>query len=636
MEKRRWAWTLGALAGVLAGCGSESDAADGGRDGLDGSADAECAEGEHRCVGDSVGETCTGGRWGAGVACAETGRVCDEDLGCVLCHPDATRCEGMDVMACGADGDSWVFERTCDFAAGETCDPVSGVCINPCARAAAERSNIGCEYWAVDLDNAENFTDWAAAAQFAVVVANLSDTYQAEVAIDRDLAIPGDPHDLTEVERATLDPGDLYVFRLPRWDVDGDNPEHHDVDPQTTLSRRVYHVTSTIPVVAYQFNTLDQVFSNAASVLLPTTALDTEYYGVLWDPSGPIRLAGISDGNRGYVTIVGVEDDTEVTVTPTYNILAGVGQPEAGILPVDGVPPGEPTIPAGTPAVFTLGRYDVLNLETTLITSYRPPYPDLTGTTVRSNRPVAVFFGVDLAVVGDQILPGDPTPDRPDTCCAEHMEQQATPTSALGQDFVVSRSPIRGTNPTYWIEYDYYRVLAVRDGTHVTSTADEARDFTLNAGEWLQFKSREGFVLHSEPTPVIVAQYIVSQEQVYEWRGSAGGDSDMVYIPPVEQRRNTYIFATGEGFSENWAVVSIPDGVSATIDGDDVAATCSPSYTDGDIGGVTYRAYHCLIGDGRHDVTSVGGEVGVMVFGYYAVGSYQYPAGSEMRRIFFG
>jgi hypothetical protein len=30
------------------------------------------------------------------------------------------------------------------------------------------------------------------------------------------------------------------------------------------------------------------------------------------------------------------------------------------------------------------------------------------------------------------------------------------------------------------------------------------------------------------------------------------------------------------------------------------------------------------------------GVVGVMVFGYYAVGSYQYPAGSEMRRIFFG
>ncbi|MBI5487736.1 MAG: IgGFc-binding protein [Deltaproteobacteria bacterium] len=634
MDVRRWAWAATVLAGLLAGCGSESDQPD-GRDGQDGQdvrdvgGDAECTDGDYRCVGASVAEVCSGGHWGGGVPCEERGEVCETDLGCVLCHPDMTHCEGDDVMVCAEDGRSWVYQNTCDRAAGETCDPVTGVCINLCARAASARSNIGCEYWAVDLDNAENMTDWAAAAQFAVVVANLSDTYQSEVVVDRDLALPGEPNDLEEVERATLDPGDLYIFRLPRWDVDGDNPEHHDTDPQTTLSRRVYHVTSTTPVVAYQFNTLDQVFSNAASVLLPTTALDTEYYGVLWDPSAPLRIAGITDGDRDYVTIVAVEDGTEVTVVPTYEIMAGVGQPEAGILPVDG-------IPAGVEGWYPLDRFDVLNLETTLIPALRPPMPDLTGTTVRSNHPVAVFFGVDLAVVGDQILPGDPTPEEPDNCCAEHMEQQAPPTSALGQNFVVSRSPIRGSEPSYYTEYDYYRILAVRDGTHVTTTADEARDFTLNAGEWLQFKSRDGFIVHSEPTPVIVAQYIVSQEQVYNWRATAGGDSDMVYIPPVEQRRNTYIFATGEGFSENWAVVSIPDGVTATIDGDDVESTCRPSYTDGDLDGSTYRAYHCLIEDGRHDVTSTGGEVGVMVFGYYAVGSYQYPAGSEMRRIFFG
>jgi hypothetical protein len=183
--------------------------------------------------------------------------------------------------------------------------------------------------------------------------------------------------------------------------------------------------------------------------------------------------------------------------------------------------------------------------------------------------------------------------------------------------------------------------MAVRDGTHVATTADEAPDFTLDAGQWLEFKSRDGFIVESDPSPVIVAQYIVSQDQCYIARPGAGGDADMVYIPPVEQRRNTYIFATGEGFSENWAVVSMPDGTSATIDGNDVATTCTPSYVDGDLlnagTGImeTYRAYHCAIADGRHDVTS-DGVVGVMVFGYYAVGSYQYPAGSEMRRIFFG
>jgi hypothetical protein len=111
----------------------------------------------------------------------------------------------------------------------------------------------------------------------------------------------------------------------------------------------------------------------------------------------------------------------------------------------------------------------------------------------------------------------------------------------------------------------------------------------------------------------------------------------MTYIPPVEQRRTNYIFATGVGFSENWAVVSMPEGAAATIDGVDVESSCGAPRTDGELGGVDYRAFYCPISDGRHEVVS--GDttpVGVMVFGYYNAGSYEYPAGSELRRIFFG
>ena len=429
-------------------------------------------------------------------------------------------------------------------------------------------------------------------------------------------------------DQGNLDPGDLHIFYLARLDVDGENAEGIDDDPQTGLSRRVYRIRSSIPVVAYQFNPIEQAFSNAAAVLLPTTALDLEYVGAIWPPANPMQLgAFLPYPNRDAVTVVGVEDGTTVWVTPTHGIFGGVGQPEAGILPIDG-------FDAGVEAEFVLDQFDVLNLENQAMMRLVDPLPDLTGTVVRSSRPVAVFMSVDLAVVGNRTMPDGST----DSCCAEHMEAQVPPTSSMGMNFVVSRSPPRSSNPAEWLEYDTYRILAVRDGTHITTSLTEGDlgDFWLDAGQWREFDSRQGFIVQTDPNPVHVVQYIPARDQCYNWRPSAGGDADMVYIPPVEQRRNTYIFATGEGFSENWAVVSIPDGVSATIDGDDVAATCSPSYTDGDIGGVTYRAYHCLIGDGRHDVTSVGGEVGVMVFGYYAVGSYQYPAGSEMRRIFFG
>jgi hypothetical protein len=619
--------TVALATGGIAACGS-SDDDDVVVDGHDDGAEGECAAGEGRCVSGMVWETCTGGHWGGGVNCEESGDVCVDGLGCVDCYPDHTRCNGNDVEQCGDDGATWTVVDTCDPAAGESCDAASGVCINPCATAAVGHSNIGCEYWAVDLDNAENSVDFAAFAQFAVVVANLSNLYSSEVVIDKDEALVGEPHSFVEVDRATVDSGQLHVFNLPRWDVDGDNAEHKDDDPQTTLSRRVYHITSSTPVVAYAFQPIEQAFSNGAYVLLPTTALDTDYYAVIWPPANFFDMPGALTVNRDYVTIVGVEDGTTVTVTPTHDIFAGVGQPASGILSVDG-------IIAGTPTEFTLGRFDVLNLENDAAHRLLDPIPDLTGTHISSTRPVAVFTGVDLASVGDKTMPDGTT----EACCAEFMGAQLTPTSSLGQNFVVSRSPSRSSNPSEWLEYDYYRVFAVRDGTNVTTTLTEAGldSFTLNAGEWREFSSREGFILQSSPKPVIVAQYLTARDQCYYWRTSAGGDPDMVYIPPVEQRRATYIFGTGVGFSETWAVVSMPDGASATIDGADVASTCTPVYTDGVLDGVTYRAYHCAISEDRHEVLSTGDQpVGVMVFGYYNAGSYQYPAGSEFNRIFFG
>ena len=615
------AWTA---CGSPDGDDNSSDARD------DGTGEAgECRTGEHRCSGGTVFETCTGGRWGGGENCEERGEFCVEDLGCVSCIPDHTRCEGDDVMVCGEDGETWTVGSTCDPAVGETCDPVTGVCINLCGRAAADRSNIGCEYWAVDLDNAENGIDWAARAQFAVVVANLSNTYSSEVVVDRDQAAPGEAQSLVEVDRALVYPGDLAIFRLPRWDADGDNQEGRDDDPQTTLSRRVYRLKSSTPVVAYAFQPIEQAFSNGAYVLLPTTALDTDYYAVIWPPANPMPIPGMLEHpNRDYVTIVGVEDGTTVWVTPAYDIFEGVGQTDAGMLPV-------PAILAGERTEFRLDQFDVLNLETRGMNSLRDQLPDLTGTRVESDRPVVVFTGVDLAGVGDKTMPDGST----EACCAEFMGAQLTPTSSLGQRFVVSRSPSRSSNPSEWLEYEYYRVLAVRDGTNVTTTLGDVGSFTLNAGEWREFSSRDGFILQSDPTPVILAQYLTARDQCYYWRTSAGGDPDMVYIPPVEQRRTTYIFATGEGFSENWAVVSMPDGASATIDGADVATTCTTTYDDGTLDGDTYRAYHCPIADGRHEVDATGDSplpIGVMVFGYYNAGSYQYPAGSDLRRIFFG
>ena len=52
---------------------------------------------------------------------------------------------------------------------------MNGACVDACNDAAASRSYIACEYWAVDLDNAVVADQGAAAAQqYAVVLSNPS------------------------------------------------------------------------------------------------------------------------------------------------------------------------------------------------------------------------------------------------------------------------------------------------------------------------------------------------------------------------------------------------------------------------------------------------------------------------------
>jgi hypothetical protein len=610
------------LAAFAWGCGDDGGGSDDG-----GRPDGEvvgCPEGAWRCSG-VIAERCVGGVWGGARDCSESGQVCAPDLGCTDCIPGHTFCVGDDVYDCGDDGMTSTLVRSCDTASGEVCEEATGICVSPCRDAITSRSNIGCEYWAVDLDNAENSIDDAAARQFAVVVANLGNRYVADVFVEVDDGAPLEAHALRQVDYMSVAPGDLHIFRLPRWDVDGDNAPGVDNDPQTTLSRRVYRIRSTAPVVAYQFNPIEQAFSNSASVLLPTSGLDMQYSVVGWPPANPMAIAGFLDyPNHTYVTIVGVEDGTTIWVRPTYDVMEGVGQ-GTHILPV-------PPFTAGEEYEILLDQFDVLNLQARAMRNLRDELPDLTGTTVRSSRPVAVFTGVDLASVGGRTLPDGST----DACCAEHMEAQIPPTTALGHRFVVSRSPTRSSGS--FREWDHYRVFAVVDGTNVATTDSTAGSFTLNAGEWMEFGTERGFVLTTQDAdhPVHVVQFLTARDQVYEWRPSAGGDPDMMYVPPVEQRRTTYIFTTGERFSENWAVISMPEGASATLDGVDVAGSCRSPLTDGSLEGTTFRAYYCPISDGRHEVEADNPQVGVIVYGYYNAGSYAYPAGAELRRIFLG
>ena len=549
----------------------------------------------------------------------DAGEACGV-AGCT-CAPGRAVCVGNDIHLCNAAGDGSTFRETCP--ADQVCR--TGICQDACAAAREDRSTVGCEYYAVDLDNEYGegaiggfeLND-AASQQFAVVLANPSDV-TVDVEVYRNDAPYGSATTPALVTTHVIAPQALVRIDLPQREVDG-SFEGRNEGPGTFLSSQAYRITTNFPVVAYQFNPIVQDFSNDASLLLPVTGLDTHYRVLGWPTTNPIppppplpAIPGIPDHSS--VTVVGTQPGTTVTVT--------LGGKTVG----DGmsVAPGEP----GDTITVTLGEFDVLNIESRDIPG------DLTGTVVESSAPVAVFSGGErgIAPMDTSRIEAPPGGIPENWCCTEHLEEQVYPTSAWGKNFVVTRSPVRGAS---WREPDIYRVMADKDGTSVTTgLLGPDASFTLNSGEWREMYSSDGFVMRASE-PVSIEQILVSQGWVADWRPGHGGDPSMILFPPYEQYRESYVFLVPDTFSANYVVVAMPEGTNVELDGRDInsdefMALCTYEEV-GDIDGTLYLSVTCPVDGGTHRIDgSV--PVGITVYGYYNVGSYGYAGGSNLTRI---
>ena len=256
---------------------------------------------------------------------------------------------------------------------GKTEVCIGGECQKGCAAADILTSNVGCEFWAVDLDQENNFSNNAASAVWGLVLSNAGDK-QAEVFIEQNDAAPGAPADIKLTKRVVIEPGSLATVEMPTREVDGSLLGKNE-GPGTMLSSNAFRVTSSQPIVAYQFNALRSQFSNDASLLLPTGSLGSVYRVLSWPAGKPISILG-SLIDRAYVTVVGTKAGTKVTVTLANAIVAGGSVPATA---------------KGGVVTATLGPYDVLNLETDGLPG------DMTGTVVTASAPVAVFTGTELS-----------------------------------------------------------------------------------------------------------------------------------------------------------------------------------------------------------------------------------------------
>jgi hypothetical protein len=491
--------------------------------------------------------------------CSARGETCvSPTLGCRVCLPNSTSCAGPDgerVDTCRADGSGYDPGAECT-AMGFACR--AGACEDLCALAATQRSNVGCEYWGAQLDNANiSPTLNATAQQYAIVVSNPQPDVSANVVVTVDDAEPGMPASLRVVEKATVHPLDLAVFKLgPRW-VNGQTDVAGTGATNSALSRHAFRVTANVPIIAFEFNPLDNVnvFSNDASLLKPVEAIGdaSSYVVVGW----PQTIANDPDPNKNFgldlrstLSIIGTRDATSVTVKTTAAIVAG------GAVPA---------VPAGGTLTWTLAPFEVLNLESGAFGA------DFTGSTVTASHPVVVFSGSQAADAPHW------TALASRYCCADHLESQLDPVRTAGRRYVVARSPNRSravaaagaSSVGAFDEPEYVRIVAAVDGvTTVQTTLDPPNDrFTLSGvGDFREIEFHRDFAIASDGA-LHLGQLQSSQDASGVPRGLPGGDPSLMVLPSVEQYRSDYVFLTPDKYIFDFFTVVAPAGTTLLFDG---------------------------------------------------------------------
>jgi hypothetical protein len=588
-----------------------------------------CKEGVLGCLGSAL-TRCENGAPQLVEECAARQLVCAPTLAkCTPCVPNAVSCDGPHVLRCSGDGQRQDKEL-CDTDKGYACR--TGGCTQLCEDAAVKKSNVGCEYFAVDLDNAVTSQGNAALQQFAVIVSNPQPDLAARVTVEEETSQPGQPSALRVIGEASVGVRHLEIFRLGPKEVDGSPPNVPNGGTHTALTRNAFRIRSDVPIIAYQFNPLDNVnvFSNEASILLPTTALGggggRTYVVAGWpqtiaDTTDPLTDFDIN--LRAFLTIVGTRPDTRVKIKTSARVVPGGPFPSG--------------IEKGAEVEHVLQPFEVLNLETGDFNA------DFTGTFIDSSGPVAVFVGSEAsdAPSFDELALR--------SCCADHLEEQVVPIRAAGKRFALGRMPVRskviaaaGANVAAFDEPELYRVVATKPGkTHIDTSLGQVIDLTEEGASAIISANKDFTLTASQP--VIVADIQVSQEAAGVSRGLPGGDPSLTFVPPIEQWRNEYVVLTPDKYAFDFLVMTAPTGSSIYLDGLPVdGKVCEQGSMPG------FVVYRCQLSfptidpfktgrdaikdgrqnDGVHRIVA-DYPLSILVYGFDAFVSYAYAGGEE-------
>ena len=306
------------------------------------------------------------------------------------------------------------------------------------------------------------------------------------------------------------------------------------------------------------------------------------------------------------VLLVGCENDTELTITPTQTIEIPSDLARGSNSPIN--------ITSGGSYTVTLNKF-----QTFLFASRM----NLTGSKVVSNKPIAFFSGHECADV----------PVGVGAC--DHLVEQLPPTITWGRQFFVASSLGKAAGEQYKLITSTTTTTVVCYCYTSNGTLSETFIATLSGvGISYEFHiTQNRFCSVQASGPVLLVQFAIGGER----EPSGYGDPFMMMIPPVEQYSNNYTFVTQLGF-ENAITVTVAseffNSEDIVLNGDSLN---SANWTE------IYCSTQTVCGYGTRVSVSVGrnfiyhrvptARLGTFVYGFSYHISYGYPAGMQLAPI---
>jgi hypothetical protein len=527
----------------------------------------------------------------------------------------------------GADGGSQCSECSGDLRSVltcgdnptvfETCPPDKGCgpngCIPACEAAAANKSSIGCNYYAIAPDawNQGYTSGGAAGSCFAAFVTNnwttdmkvtlvwkgttIDATPFAYVPKGAGAAITYDP-----IPKAGIPPGSMAIVFLNQW-APGQGQfkvpcpagvqaaiETEDSVIHGTAISNAFEIKTSVPAVVYDIYPFGGAvsFISSATLLLPTTAWDTNYVAT--------TMAGGSTFPPG-IDLVAQQDGTEITLLPKTNITAAGGVAGAT---------------ANSPVTYKINKGQTVHI----MEHSDGSGVDLTGSVIQSNFPVGVW----------------------------------------GEHFCMTQP-----EPPKW------RIVGAVDGTKLTYDPPvPSAPPTLTKGQLLEFDAPEAFHVRAQddqhpfylaahrpggdcdsahqqipPVKALGFDYVAVANEAVDY--SVGGPETVNVVPPA-QFLPSYVFFSDPTYGYTEIAVTRVKGSGGKFE--DVELDClgnvsgwQPVGTSGkyEYAHVPLRRGGAAQGacdNGRHQMKSAV-PFGITVWGYDSASSYAYPAGASVKAI---